>query len=379
MSAVANELAGSLRNPCCVKIRQNIISHSSVRRVPQRGLESSVITFAPDACRRWRRQYPHTGGPRYKACSAHGAEEPCEPGEKQGNVWCPETLHCLLISSTVMMVSSSRRAISARRAVSLHYTTLHCMVQSPDEPGGWHGADARDETGDIANRVWACPQSPLMPANCQANPGACPFEEYGFHARSSQSGSICIDTLTKPCQRLSGGQDEFQNGDSFEIQFVAMANSGRCVSLSHHCVYLLITSTAVQNFQAEGGVHPSIAPTDGIEGAVSTVATSMHTKLRVYKTYVGLARKACISKELASVNLRHPQKAGSSLWAKGVQMMHSLTGCNSLPPVVHTNHFALAVFTLQAQGIARKVAFFNKGYILSALLCINISASEPVS
>eukprot|EP00967_Tisochrysis_lutea_P050635 scaffold62319_cov18-Tisochrysis_lutea.AAC.1 len=89
---------------------------------------------------------------QYKACSAHGAEEPCEPGEKQGNVWCPETLHCLLISSTVMMVSSSRRAISARRAVSLHYTTLHCMVQSPDEPGGWHGADARDETGDIANR-----------------------------------------------------------------------------------------------------------------------------------------------------------------------------------------------------------------------------------
>jgi len=97
-------------------------------------------------------------GHEYKACSEDGAEEPCEPG-----------------------------------------------------------ADARDETGDIANRVWACPQSPLMPANCQANPGACPFEEYGFHVAGLKFCKLSP----------SGGQDEFQNGDSFEIQFVAMANSGR--------------------------------------------------------------------------------------------------------------------------------------------------------
>eukprot|EP00983_Pelagomonas_calceolata_P001493 50240-Pelagomonas_calceolata.AAC.7 len=32
----------------------------------------------------------------------------------------------------------------------------------------------------VVEQVWACPQSPLMPANCLANPSACPFDTYGF-------------------------------------------------------------------------------------------------------------------------------------------------------------------------------------------------------
>ncbi|KAF5831020.1 hypothetical protein DUNSADRAFT_13740 [Dunaliella salina] len=86
-------------------------------------------------------------------------------------------------------------------------------AQEPCEPG----ADARDETGDISNRVWACPQSPLMPANCLASPSDCPFNKYGFEAAG-----------LRYCQfDVPEGQEDFVEGDSFEILFVALANNGR--------------------------------------------------------------------------------------------------------------------------------------------------------
>ncbi|KAF5832533.1 hypothetical protein DUNSADRAFT_11571 [Dunaliella salina] len=86
-------------------------------------------------------------------------------------------------------------------------------AEAPCEPG----PDARDDTGDIADRVWACPQSSLMPADCLANPSACPFDTYGFEEAGL---SYCKFEVPE-------GQDEFQAGDSFEIQFSAMANNGR--------------------------------------------------------------------------------------------------------------------------------------------------------
>ncbi|KAF5832087.1 hypothetical protein DUNSADRAFT_12161 [Dunaliella salina] len=79
------------------------------------------------------------------------------------------------------------------------------------------GADAKDETGDVRERVWACPESPLMPANCLTNPSACPFDEYGFEAAGLRYCQIDVPD----------GQDGFVAGDSFEIRFVILAHNGR--------------------------------------------------------------------------------------------------------------------------------------------------------
>lgn len=113
----------------------------------------------------------------------------------------------------------------------------------------------------ITYQVWACPESPLMPANCLSNPDACPFNTYGFKAAGLSycqfevPGEWCIGyysldavslmssehweisnlenakELTLSCFPVpttqAEGQDNFQVGDSFEIPFYALGSNGR--------------------------------------------------------------------------------------------------------------------------------------------------------